>query len=631
MQRYILDVSNGLSITFAAMKKYLRVLKFAKPYIPNAVANGVFNLLMVLFSFASIGTALPLLEMLFNNTKRITELPEDFSITSNGKDWVYYQFGLLIDKYGELELLGYVAMTGALMFLLKNLFRYLALWSLAPLRNGVIHDMRQAIHKKCLELPISYFSEKRKGDILTRMSSDITELQWSFLTSLEMVVRDPLMILGTVFLLFMLSTKLTIFVVIVFPITGFLISLIGKFLKRASGRAQAQLGFLLSIFEETLSGLRIIKAFRAEKTQEDRFIHASGEYTKSMNATLRTRDLSSPVNEFIGASVIFLIMWYGGVIILGNPEESNSIGLTGAQLMLYVALFYQIIPAFRSLTGAINNIQKGTASAERILEILDAENPIVERPNAVELPEFKNVLSLNNVSFKYDLDGPTVLNKVSFDLHKGKTIALVGASGSGKTTISNLIPRFWDVTEGSITIDGVDIRDSKIGSLRGLMGIVNQESILFNDSIRNNIALGKPDASDEEIRKAAEVANAAEFIDKMEEGYATNIGEGGGKLSGGQRQRMSIARAVLEDPPILILDEATSALDTESERIVQDALNKLMSNRTSLIIAHRLSTIQHADEILVMQEGQIVERGTHDELLQKNGAYANLVNMQSFG
>lgn len=613
------------------MKKYLRVLRFAKPYALNAVANGFFNLLMVIFSFASIGTALPLLEMLFENTSRVEELPEDFSFTTNAKDWVYYQFGQLIDQYGELKMLMYVAILGAIMFFFKNLFRYLALWALAPLRNGVIHDMRRAVHKKCLELPISYFSEKRKGDVLTRMSSDVTELQWSFLTSLEMVVRDPLMIIGTIILLFTLSTKLTIFVIIVFPLTGLLIAFIGKFLKRASGRAQAQLGFLLSIFEETLSGLRIIKAFRAEKTQEGRFDKASGDYTRSMNATLRTRDLSSPVNEFIGASVIFMIMWYGGVIILDNPADSNSIGLTGAQLMLYIALFYQIIPAFRSLTGAINNIQKGTASAERILEILDAENPIVEKSDAVSIDSFKEKISLNNVTFKYDADGPAVLKNVSFDIEKGKTIALVGSSGSGKTTVSNLIPRYWDVTEGSITIDGVDIRDAKLASVRGLMGIVNQESILFNDTIRNNIALGKPHASQEEIRKAAEVANALEFIEKMEDGFESNIGEGGGKLSGGQRQRMSIARAVLEDPPILILDEATSALDTESERVVQDALNKLMTNRTSLIIAHRLSTIQHADEILVMQDGVVVERGTHDELLKSDGAYANLVNMQSFG
>lgn len=612
------------------MKYYLRILRFAIPYRWHAIANAFFNLLMILFSFASIGIILPLLEILFDNTKRIQESPGQLDSTDNLKDWAYYQFGKLLEDYGEIEILGYICLLGSIMFLFKNLFRYLAIWSLAPLRNGVIHDIRRAVHKKSLELPISFFTEKRKGDTLTRMSSDVTELQWSFLTSLEMVVRDPLMIVGTMFILFTISSELTFFMIIVLPITGGFIGWIGRSLKRTSRRAQNQLGYLLSIFEETLSGLRIIKAFRAENTQDRRFSDASKAYTRSMNSALRKKDLSSPISEYMGASVMFLIMWFGGRIILGSGEENNSIGLTGAQLITYLGLFYQIIPAFRSLTNAINNIQKGTASAQRILEILDAENPIVEKNNAVALGSFNKRISLENVTFRYTPDSPAVLNNVNFDIEKGKTIALVGASGSGKTTISNLIPRFWDVTEGSIRIDGVDIRDAKLADLRGLMGIVNQESILFNDTVKANIALGKPSANDDEIRKAAEVANAAEFIEKLEEGYDTNIGEGGSKLSGGQRQRMSIARAVLEDPAILILDEATSALDTESERIVQDALNKLMSNRTSLIIAHRLSTIQHADEILVMEEGRVVERGNHETLLAKNGVYANLVNMQSF-
>lgn len=611
------------------MKNYLRILRFAKPYMWRAYLNAFFNLMMILFSFGSLGVVIPLLQILFGTVKRVAVHPGEVEGMGDLKELAYYEFGQFLDTYGEGTALAYICMAGALMFLMKNLFRYLALWALAPLRNGVIHDIRTAVHKQSLALPISYFTEKRKGDTLARMSSDVTELQWSFLTSLEMMVRDPLMIVGTIIFLIFLSAKLTLFMFIVLPIAGFMMAWVGKTLKRKSVKAQSQLGYLLSIFEETLTGLKVLKAFRAEPTQDERFQSASRAYTSTMNSALRRKDLGSPINEFLGAGVMFLIMWYGGKIILG-AESSNSIGLDGSELIGYLGLFYQIIPAMRSFTTAINNIQKGSASAERIIEILDAENPIEEKENAVSITDFKSEIELENVSFKYDADGPYILKDINLKVAKGKTVALVGASGSGKTTISNLIPRYWDVTSGSVKIDGVDIRDAKLADLRGLMGIVNQESILFNDTIRTNISLGKPDASDEEIRKAAEVANAAEFIDKMEEGYETNIGEGGSKLSGGQRQRMSIARAVLEDPPILILDEATSALDTESERVVQDALNKLMTNRTSLIIAHRLSTIQHADEIIVMQDGEIVERGTHDDLINTNGAYANLVNMQSF-
>ncbi len=626
-----------VSLTFAAMKSYWRILRFAKPYMWRAYLNAIFNILMILFSFGSIGVVIPLLNILFGTESRVSSPPEQMHSFWEIGAWIgdvkqlaYYQFAQLMESMGEAQILAYICVAGGVMFFFKNFFRYLALWTLAPLRNGVINDIRVAVHRKSLELPISYFTEKRKGDTLSRMSSDVTELQWSFLTSLEMVVRDPLMIIGTLAILIFLSPKLTLFMFIVLPIAGLLMAWVGKSLKRKSTRAQNQLGQLLSIFEETLSGLRIIKAFRAEPTQDGRFQETSKAYTRTMDSALRRKDLGSPINEFLGAGVMFLILWYGGQIILGDNSSSNGIGLNGSELIGYLGLFYQIIPAIKSFTQALNNIQKGSASAERIIEILDAHNPIQESAQPVSMSAFKSEIHFNNVSFRYAPDGPNVLEDINFSIQKGKTIALVGASGSGKTTISNLIPRFWDVTQGSIEIDGVDIRQIKLDDLRGLLGIVNQESILFNDSVRTNIALGKPHASDEEVRKAADVANASEFIDQMEQGFNSNVGEGGAKLSGGQRQRVSIARAVLEDPPILILDEATSALDTESERLVQDALNKLMTNRTSLIIAHRLSTIQHADEILVMDQGKIVERGAHDDLLKKDGVYANLVNMQSF-
>ncbi len=619
------------------MKSYWRILRFAKPYLWRAYLNAFFNVLMILFSFGSIGVVIPLLNILFGAEGSVVEKPEHIHSFWQTGEWIsdikqlaYYEFGQLMTELGEVQVLAYICVAGGVMFFFKNTFRYLALWVLAPLRNGVINDIRSAVHRKSLELPISYFTEKRKGDTLSRMSSDVTELQWSFLTSLEMVVRDPLMIIGSIAILIFLSPKLTLFMFIVLPIAGALMAWVGKSLKRKSTRAQNQLGQLLSIFEETLSGLRIIKAFRAEPTQDRRFVETSDAYTRTMDSALRRKDLGSPINEFLGAAVMFLILWYGGQIILGDNSSSNGIGLSGSELIGYLGLFYQIIPATKSFTQALNNIQKGSASAERIIEILDADNPIQEIDKPIRVSDFKSDLRFNNVSFRYATGGPEVLRDIDFKIEKGKTIALVGASGSGKTTISNLIPRFWDVSEGAIELDGVDIRNMGLKDLRGLMGIVNQESILFNDSIRTNIALGKPDATLEEVRTAAEVANATEFIDQMEQGFETNVGEGGSKLSGGQRQRVSIARAVLEDPPILILDEATSALDTESERLVQDALNKLMSSRTSLIIAHRLSTIRHADEILVMDAGQIVERGTHDELIEKDGAYANLVNMQSF-
>ena len=495
---------------------------------------------------------------------------------------------------------------------------------MAPLRNGVIHDIRVAIYRKCLELPVFYFTEKRKGDVIARASTDVKEIEWSILTSLEMVVREPLMIIGSLIVLVAMSPQLTLFVFLVMPISGLIISIIGKSLKRSSVRAQGQLGYVISLFEEMLTGLRIIKAFNAEGREGSKFEEGSNAYRRTMNSVLRKTDLSSPLSETLGVVVVLLVVWFGGKQVLQDQQ------LTGGALIAYIGFFYQIIPAFKSFTTAIYNVQKGNASAERILEILDADNPIKEKPDARNLEAFDKHVVFEHVSFTYSGSDEPVIKNLNLTIERGKTIALVGPSGSGKTTISNLLPRFFDVTEGRITIDGTDIRDLKIHSLRAKMGIVTQESVLFNDTVANNIALGMPHATAAQIEQAARIANAHNFIEELPEKYQTNIGEGGGKLSGGQKQRLSIARALLEDPPILILDEATSALDTESERLVQEALDKLMQNRTSLIIAHRLSTIKHADEIIVLERGVIAERGTHDALINQKGLYHKLVQMQSF-
>ncbi len=606
------------------MKSFLRILVYARPYMGYALLNAVSNFLLIFFSLASVGVLVPALDLLFGQSERIYE-PVPFGWNKEAiSDFAGYYITMWVEQYSALTALAYICVISGVMFLLKNLFTYLSLYFLAPLRNGVIHDLRCAVHKRCLELPISYFTEKRKGDVLARMSADMTEIEWTLLTSLEMVVRQPLMIIGSVIILIIMSAKLTLFVVLVLPISVLIINLVGKSLKRSSDKAQNQFGHILSLMEETLTGLRIIKAFNAEERTEKKFEESSGEFKRLKNKVLRKKDLASPMSETLGVAVVLLVLWYGGKQVLVDKE------LTGGALIAFIVFFYQIFPAIKSFTNAIYNIQKGNSSAERIIEILDAENPIVEKSNAKNIEVFTDKIAFKDVTFWYEDKKSPVLKNINFEVNKGKTVALVGASGSGKTTISNLLPRFFDVKEGGIFLDGVDLRDLKIHALRSKLGIVTQESILFNDTVANNIALGKPDASIEEIMHAAKTANAHEFIKDLPKGYQTNIGEGGGKLSGGQKQRLSIARALLEDPPVLILDEATSALDTESERLVQDALNHLMQNRTSLVIAHRLSTIQHADEIIVLEKGQIVERGNHEQLLADAGVYHKLVNMQSF-
>jgi subfamily B ATP-binding cassette protein MsbA len=508
------------------------------------------------------------------------------------------------------------------IFLLKNLSDYLALFFITFLRNGVLKDLRNAMYKKTIELPISYYSEKRKGDTISRISNDVNEVQSSFLSLLELIVKEPLTIVFTILTMFSISAKLTIFVFIFIPVSGYIISLIGKQLKKQSTKAQQEQGEFLSTIEETLGGLKVVKGYNSESYFTQKFQDSTQRFFQLSNAIGNRQNLASPVSEFMGILVIAILLWYGGHMVLIEKT------LNGAAFIAYMGLAYNILTPAKSISKASYNIKKGNASAERILEILEQDNPIQDGPYAQEKHDFEQQIELKNVSFSYDSE--LVLKQFNLSIPKGKTVALVGQSGSGKSTIANLLTRFYDINQGSISIDGIEIKDLKLQSLRGLLGLVTQDSILFNDTIKENISLGKLDATDEEIIEALKIANAYEFVKDLPLGIYTNIGDSGNKLSGGQKQRLSIARAVLKNPPIMILDEATSALDTESEKLVQVALENMMQNRTSVVIAHRLSTIQKADLIVVMHKGEIVEQGTHDQLMQANGTYFKLVNMQSF-
>lgn len=605
------------------MKEFFRILRFAKPYWAYGVANIVFNILTVVFSLVSLTMIIPFLGLLFGTQAKVYEAPELSLSASSITQNFYFHITQIIDTKGEVEALFFICMLVLVMFFFRNLFRYLALYFLSPIRNGVVRDMRNALHKKVLDLPIGYYTEKRKGDIVARMTADLVEIEWSIMSSLEMIFKDPLNIIIFLGTLVFLSPQLTVFVAVLFPITGFLIARIGKSLKRSSQKGQGKMGELLSNIDETIGGLRIIKAFNAEPRTQESFEENSDSYSRIMTKLLRKKDLSSPMSEFSSTIVLICVMWFGGQLVLGSESSLSPESFIG-----YIVIFSQIIPPAKSFTSAFYYIQKGSASAQRVTEILDTENPIQDPVKPKGSANFTKEISFNNVSFSYE--SQEVLSNIQLNIQKGKSIALVGQSGSGKSTIADLAARFYDIENGEILIDGINIKDYKLADLRQLMGIVSQESILFNDTVLNNIALGKPNASEQEVIAAAKTANAHEFISQMDNGYQSNIGEGGNKLSGGQKQRLSIARAILKNPAILILDEATSALDTESEKLVQEALNKLMQNRTSLVIAHRLSTIQHADEIVVLKEGKIVEYGTHAVLLQKEGVYKRLHALQSF-
>jgi subfamily B ATP-binding cassette protein MsbA len=490
------------------------------------------------------------------------------------------------------------------------------------LKNGVLRDLRKSMFNKIIDLPVSYYSEKRKGDVMARMLGDVNEVQSSFFSILELVVKEPLTIVFALIAMLVISTKLTLFVLVFIPISGFVISKIGKNLKAKSLKAQGESGLLISIVEESLSGLKVVKSYNAETTFKDRFTESITRLLRLSNSIGNKNNLASPLSEFMGITTIAVLLWYGGNLVLVEKT------LDGSAFIVYLTLAYNILTPAKAISKASYAVKNGLAAAQRVFEVLEVENKITSKPNAVKKNKFDNSISLQNINFKYEDE--IVLKDFSLDIKKGQTVALVGQSGSGKSTIANLLTRFYDVNEGTIAIDGIEIKDINLQSLRELMGLVTQDSILFNDTIKANIALGKQDATDDEIIEALKIANAFEFVQDLPLGIHTNIGDSGNKLSGGQKQRLSIARAVLKNPPIMILDEATSALDTESEKFVQIALENMMQNRTSIVIAHRLSTIQKADKIVVMQKGQIVEQGTHEELIARQGMYNKLVMMQSF-
>lgn len=608
------------------MKTYFKLLAFAKPFnsfIPKYALLAIFAVVFGLLNFTLL---IPLLNVIFQKVQIPTEQlvkPEFAFSIEYAKQVFNYYFNSIFNQYGQSGALQFVCVIIIVSVFFSNLFKYWSQRVLAKMRVDVIKNIRKSLYDKIIDFHLGYFQSQRKGDIISSMSNDITEIENTVVSSVQVIFREPLMIVGYFVLLFMMSMKLTLFILLVLPVSSIIISNISKRLKKDAQIGQNIQGNILSIIEETISGTRIIKAFNGQAYVKEKFDRQNNDYRNILKSMWNKRELASPLSEVLGVTVVVGVLLYGGQLVLENQSDLNA-----SEFITYIVLFSQILVPAKSISSAVTNIQRGIASGDRIFKILDTPIEIVEKPTTIEIKEFTQSIEYKNVSFKYAEQD--VLKNINLTVPKGQMIALVGQSGAGKSTMADLLPRFYDVTQGSILVDGVDIRDMKLSELNHLMGIVTQESILFNDSIFNNIAFGMKNVTEDAVIEAAKIANAHEFIVKMEQGYQSNIGDRGGKLSGGQRQRLSIARAVLKNPLILILDEATSALDTESERLVQDAIQNLMKNRTSIVIAHRLSTIQHADKIVVMQQGEIIETGTHSELIDRNGVYKKLSDMQAF-
>jgi len=607
------------------MKTFFRLLQLSRPYHHYVPEYIIYIFLYTIFSLFSFTLVMPLMDALFATGQQpvVTHLPP-FSLSVNYlKDLFYYYLTYYTNVTGKFGMLVYVCLVVLVAVLLKNLFGFLSQKVLTRMRVNMVMKMREKLYAQFSNQSLRFFQQERKGDLLSTISSDVVEVEASVVTSLQTIFRDPLQVIATFITLFILSKQLTLFTLLVFPISGYLISMITGRLKKKAVVSQSLLGKILNTAEETLSGIRIIKAFNAEGFMRRKFAKENSDYAGTVRAIQNQRELASPLSETMGVLVIIIIMIYAGNLILAGRSM-----LTASAFIAYIALYFQIIAPAKNIANAFAVMPRGLAAGERVLRILDVPFTIQDSPNAKPIRSFEKEIQYKNVTFRYEQQD--VLRHIDLTIQKGKMVALVGKSGAGKSTMADLLPRFYDVTEGSICIDGQDIRNLQMESVRSLMGMVSQEAILFNDTVFNNIAFGQPDADKEAVIQAAKIANAHEFITQLEDGYNTSIGDRGMKLSGGQRQRLTIARAIFKNPPILILDEATSALDTESEKLVQEALDKLMENRTTVVIAHRLSTIQHAHEIAVLDKGEIKERGTHDELIALNGIYKRLVEMQEF-